>query len=122
MSDSMVTIVGSLGQDPSLRFTNNGHAIASLVVAVSHRYKKQEEWVEETAWWDVTVWNALAENVAASCAKGTRVVCTGRVKQEEWDDKDTGKKRSKLVLVADEVGVSLRWATAVVDRIEREKQ
>lgn len=121
MSDSQIVIIGALGQDPQLRFTNAGKALASLVVAVSHRYKKQDEWVEDTAWWDVTVWGELAENVAASCVKGSRVICTGRVKQEEWDDKDSGKKRTKLVLVADEVGASLRWATATIDRVERER-
>lgn len=121
MSDSQLTIVGSLGRDPELRYTNSGSAIVSLTVAVSHRYKKNEEWIEDTAWVDVTAWNALAENVAASCSKGTRVICTGRLKMDEWDDKNGGGKRSKLVLVADEIGASFRWATAVVDRVERER-
>lgn len=121
MSDSTLTISGSLGKDPELRYTNGGKALCSLTVAVSHRYRKDEVWQEETAWWDVTVWGDMAENIAASCVKGTRVVCYGRVKQDEWDDKNTGTKRTKMVLVADDVGVSLRWATAVVDRIERER-
>lgn len=119
MSDSTINITGSLGKDPELRYTNSGKALCSLVVAVSRRYKKQDEWVEETCWHDVTVWGDLAENVAASCTKGTRVTCSGYTKQEEWDDKDTGKKRTKIVVVADEVGVSLRWATAIVERVER---
>lgn len=121
MSDSTLTISGSLGQDPALRYTNGGKALCSLTVAVGHRYKKDEVWQEETAWWDVTVWGDMAENIAASCVKGTRVVCYGRVKQDEWDDKNGGGKRTKMVLVADDVGVSLKWATAVVDRVERER-
>lgn len=121
MSDSMLVITGSIGRDPELRFTNSGRAICSFTVAVSRRFKKDETWVEETTWHDVTVWGEMGENIAASCAKGTRVMCSGYVKQEEWDDKETGKKRSKHVLVADEVGVSLRWATAVVDKVERER-
>lgn len=121
MSDSTLTITGSLGRDPELRFTNGGRALCSLTVAVSHRFKKDDEWQEETSWVDVTVWGDLAENVAASCVKGTRVTCVGRIKQEEWSDKETGAKRTKLGLAADEVAVSLRWARAEVERIERER-
>lgn len=121
MSDSTVTIVGSLGRDAELRYTTGGQALASMTVAVGHRYKKGDDWVEETAWVDVTCWAQLAENASASLTKGTRVIVTGRLKQEEWDDKETGKKRSKLTLVADEIGPSLRWATCQVERIERDK-
>jgi len=119
MSDSQVTIIGSLGRDAELRFTAGGAAICSFTVAVSHRYKKADDWQEETAWVDVTAWSNLAENIAASCVKGTRVICVGRLKQDTWQDKDSGKDRTKLVLVADSVGPDLRWATAEVARIER---
>lgn len=61
----------------------------------------------------------MGENVAASTAKGTRVICTGRLKQDEWNDKETGAKRSKLTLVADSVGPDLRWATCIVEKTER---
>lgn len=119
MADSTLTIVGSLGRDVDLRFTAGGKAVASLTVAVSNRYKnKADEWVDDTAWVDVTAWDALAENVAASCVKGTRIIATGRIKQEEWE-KD-GQKRQKLSMVADEIGPSLRWARAEVERIERD--
>lgn len=121
MPDSSVTIVGTLGRDPELKFTAGGQALSSFVVAVSHRYKQRgsDEWTEETSWVDVTAWGTLGENVAASCSKGTRVVVVGRIKEDRWDDKDTGAKRSKLTVVADSVGVDLRWATAIVEKIER---
>lgn len=121
MSDGQMTIVGTLGRDPELRFTAGGQALASFVVAVSHRYKPRnsDDWTEETSWVDVTAWGTLGENIAASCAKGNRVIVTGRLKQDEWDDKETGKKRTKLTVVADAVGPDLRWATAIVERLER---
>ena len=121
MSDSFLAISGSIGKDPELRYTNSGRAICTFPVAVSRRYKKDDVWVEETAWWDVTVWGDMAENIAATCFKGTRVMCHGYTKQEEWEDKNGGGKRTKMVLVADEVGASLRWATATVDKVERER-
>lgn len=120
MADSSVTIAGSLGKDPELRFTQSGKAVASGVVAVANRYQRQGEWQEDTAWVEFSCWDALAENFAASCVKGNRVMVTGRFKQEEWEDKDSGKKRTKLVLAADEVAVSLRWARAEIERVTRE--
>jgi single-strand DNA-binding protein len=121
MSDGSMTIVGSLGKDPELKFTATGLAVTAFTVAVSHRYKSKgsDEWTEETAWVDVTCWGSLGENVAQSLSKGTRVLVTGRLKQDEWDDKETGKKRSKLTLTADSCGPDLRWATAIVERTER---
>lgn len=121
MADSTITIVGSLGRDPELRFTTGGRSLCSFTVAVSDRRKVGDEWKEDTSWVDVTAWGTLAENVAASCSKGTRVVVSGRIKQDSWDDKETGQKRSKIAVVADEVGPSLRWARAEIERIEREK-
>jgi single-strand DNA-binding protein len=119
VSDGTIVVVGSLGRDPELKFTTGGRAICGITVAESHRYKSNDEWKEETAWVDVTIWGDLGEHVAASCQKGTRVIVKGRLKQEEWDDKETGKKRAKLTVVADSVGVELRWATAEVTRVER---
>lgn len=120
MADSTVTIVGTLGNDPELRFTSGGKAFATATVAVKNRYQSQGEWQEDTSWVEFTAWGDLAENVAASCAKGNRVIVTGRLRQQEWDDKETGKKRSKLTLVADEVGASLRWARVEIERVARE--
>lgn len=120
MSEGNTTIVGSLGRDPELRYTASGAALCSFTVAQSRRYKSGDEWKEDTAWIDVTAWRDLAEHIVASCTKGTRVIVSGYLRQEEWDDKDTGKKRSKLSLVADACGVELRWATAIVEKIERD--
>lgn len=119
-----MTLVGALGKDPELRFTASGRGVCSFTVAVSHRYKSagSDEWTEETAWVDVTAWGTLGENVAASLSKGNRVVVVGRLKQDEWDDRETGAKRTKLTCVADSVGPDLRWATAVVERTERTKE
>jgi single-strand DNA-binding protein len=120
MAEGEMTIVGSLGRDPELRFTQGSRALCSITVAVGHRYKSGDQWKEETSWVDVTVWGDLGEHVAASCSKGTRVIIKGRIRQEEWEDKETKKKRTKLGLVADFVGVELRFATAEVHRVERE--
>lgn len=120
-NDSTISIVGSLGQDPELRFTPGGQALCSFSVAVSHRYKARgsDDWTEETSWVSVTAWASLAENVAASCIKGTRVVVVGRLKEDNWEDRDTGAKRSKLTVVADSIGPDLRWATVQIERTER---
>lgn len=121
MSDGQITIVGTMGRDPELKFTATGRALCSFVVAVSHRYKPSgsDEWVEETSWMDVTAWGTLGENAAASLAKGNRVLCTGRLKQDSWTDKETGKERQKHTMVADAVGPDLRWARVTVEKLER---
>ena len=117
--DSTVTIVGSLGRDVELRFTTGGKGVASFGVAVSRRYQQNGEWQEKTSWINVTAWGDLAENVAASCVKGTRVLVTGRLEQREYETKE-GEKRTVVEIVADEVGPSLRWARAEVERVERD--
>lgn len=121
MADSQVTIVGALGKDPELRFTPSGRGVTSFTVAVSNRYKpaNSDEWVDDTAWVDCSAWGTLGENFAASCEKGTRVIVVGKLRQEEWDDKETGKKRTKLSLTADSCGPDLRWAQAVIQKTER---
>jgi single-strand DNA-binding protein len=123
MSDSDLTICGGLGRDPELRFTQGGMAMVTMGVAVSRRWldKKTDEWQEKTSWIDVTVFGQLAENVAQSLKKGDRVMVKGRLEQDEWEDRDSGEKRSKLKMVADEIGASLKWATAQVERNVRDK-
>jgi single-strand DNA-binding protein len=93
--------------------------LASFGVAVSKRRKTDDgKWVDDGAeFFDVTCWKDLAENVASSIEKGTRVIVTGRLQQRSWE-KD-GEKKSKVEIVADEVGPSLRWATAGVEKTER---
>ena len=117
--DSTVTIVGNLTRDPELRFTAGGKGVASFGVAVSRRYQQNGEWQEKTSFFNVTAWDTLGENIAASLTKGSRVLVTGRLEQREYETKE-GEKRNVVEIVADEVGPSLRWARAEVERISRD--
>ena len=119
MADSTVTIVGNITRDPELRFTAGGKGVASFGVAVGRRYQQNGEWQEKTSFFNVTAWDTLGENVAASLTKGSRVIVTGRLEQREYETKE-GEKRSVVEIVADEIGPSLRWARAEVERIARD--
>ncbi len=112
------TVVGALTQEPELRFTQNGTPLCSGGIASNRRYQVNGQWEEQTSYFNFTAWRELAENIAASFSKGTRVVATGRMEQKDWTDKD-GNKRTTFDFVIDEIGPSLRWATAVVTRTER---
>ncbi len=118
--DNAVHITGNTGREPELRFTPSGQAVANFGVAVSRRWQNRQtqEWEEATSWIDVTCWGQLAENVSETVAKGSRVTVTGRLDQRSWENQE-GEKRSKVEIVADDVAVSLRWATAQVQRNER---
>lgn len=119
MTDNAIAIAGNITRTPELRFTPTGAAVATFGVAVNRRWRNQRnEWEEETSFFDVVCWRDLAEHVAESIDKGTRVVVTGRLQQRSWET-DAGEKRSKVEVLADEVGPSLRWATATVQRVER---
>lgn len=115
-----VTIVGNCTRDPELRFTPSGQAVATFGVAVNRRWQNRQtqEWEEDTSFFDVTCWQQLAENVSESLQKGSRVIVTGRLDQRSWET-EAGEKRSKVEIVADEIGPSLRFATATVQRNER---
>jgi single-strand DNA-binding protein len=116
-----VTIVGNVTRDPELRFTNSGMAVASFGVAINNGKRNQQtgQWEDgEPSFFDVSCFAQLADNVAESVQKGTRVVVTGRLNQRSWQT-EGGDKRSKVEVVADEVAPSLRWATAAVQRNER---
>ena len=117
MADNTVTLVGNVTRDPELRYTQGGKGVAAFGLAVSRRYQQNNEWQEVTSFFDVTAWAPLAENVAQSISKGNRVVVTGRLEQREWES--DGGKRTKVEVVADEIGPSLRWATCTVTRVER---
>jgi single-strand DNA-binding protein len=117
MSNS-VTLVGNLVEDPELRFTPSGVAMAKLRFAVNRRYQKDGEWVEDTSFFGGTVWRDHAENVAESLQKGMRVIVTGRLQQRSWETPD-GDKRSVVEVDIQEVGPSLRWATAGVTKTPR---
>jgi single-strand DNA-binding protein len=88
-------------------------------VAVNRRYQQNGEWQEDTSFFDVVCWRDLADNVSESISKGDRIIVTGRLEQRSWETQD-GDKRSKVEIVADEVGPSLRWATARVEKIKRD--
>jgi len=114
-----VTLVGNCTRDPELRFTANGQAVATFGLAVNRRWQnRQNEWEEQVSFFDVTCWQQMAENVAETITKGTRVVVNGRLDQRSWETQD-GDKRSKVEVVADEVAPSLRYATAQIVRNER---
>ncbi len=119
MADSVVTIVGNLTRDPELRFTAGGKGIASFGVAVNRRWQQNGEWQEKVSFFNVTAWDTLGENAAASLTKGTRIIVTGRLEQREYETKE-GEKRNVVEIVADEIGPSLRWARAEVERIARD--
>ena len=115
-----VTVAGNLTRDPEIRYTREGQATTSLSVAVNRRWQNQQtkEWEESVSFFDVVCWRDLAENVALSLTKGSRVLVYGRLEQRSWET-DGGERRSKVEIVADEVGASLRFATADVHRVER---
>jgi single-strand DNA-binding protein len=117
-SDNHTTIVGNLVEDPELRFTGNGTAVANLRVAVTQRIQQDGEWRDgETSFFRVNVWRGQAEHLADSLAKGDRVMVTGRLRQRTWETPE-GEKRSVTEIEADEVGASLKWATAKVERVK----
>lgn len=119
MTGFQITAVGNVTRDPELRFTPSGKAVAKFSIAKNVRVKDDKgNWTDGTPeFFDVTVWEGLAENVAESVGKGTRVIVSGELKQETWTDKDNPElKRSRHVIVADEVGPSLRWATASIKK------
>jgi single-strand DNA-binding protein len=114
MADTHVTITGNLTDDPDLRFTPNGTAVANFRIAVTARVKDGDSWRDgETSFFRVNVWRQLAEYVAESLTKGDRAVVVGRLKSRSWETPE-GDKRS--VVEADEVAPSLRWATAKPER------
>ena len=121
MADNSVTVIGNITRDPELRFTNSGRPQVSFGLAVNRRYQQNGEWVEQTSFFNVVAWAQLAENVSESLAKGARVIVNGRLEQRSWETQD-GEKRSVIEIVADEVGPSLRWATAKIEKNERSSE
>ena len=119
-SDNQITIVGNLTDDPELRYTANGAAVANFTVAHSTRIRDAAgNWTDgETSFFRVNVWRGLAENAAESLTRGTRVVVTGRLRQRSWENQE-GEKRSMIEIEADDVGPSLKWATAKVEKTSR---
>lgn len=116
--ETVVTVVGNLTADPELRFTNSGVALATFTIASTPRTfdRASNEWKDgEALFLRASVWREFAEHVASSLTKGSRVIATGRLKQRSYETKE-GEKRSTIELDVDEIGPSLRYATAQVTR------
>ncbi|MBV9594637.1 MAG: single-stranded DNA-binding protein, partial [Actinobacteria bacterium] len=115
------TVVGNLTADPELRFTPSGAAVASFTVASTPRNfdRQSNEWKDgEALFLRCSIWRQAAENVAESLTRGTRVVVSGRLKQRSYETRE-GEKRTVVELEVDEIGPSLRYATAKVNRTQR---
>ena len=118
-SENSVTLVGNLTKDPELRYTPSGAGVANFGLAVNRRYQQNGEWQEQVSFFNIVAWSELGENAAASLSKGMRVIVTGRLEQRSYETKE-GEKRSVTEIRADELGPSLRWAQAQVERISRD--
>jgi single-strand DNA-binding protein len=118
MADNTVTLVGNVTRDPELRYTTGGRGVASFGMAVNRRYQVNGEWQEQTSFFNVVAWGTLGENAAACVTKGTRLVVFGRLEQRSWETQD-GEKRTVVEVIADELGPSLRWAQAQVEKTAR---
>ena len=119
--DNSVVITGNLTRDPELRFGNSGTPILNISIAVNSRKKGQNgEWVDDPNYFEVSAFGDLAENAAATLAKGNRVTVTGRLDWSQWEDRTTQEKKSKVSIVADDIAASLRWATGTIQRTERQ--
>lgn len=119
--DIPITIIGNLTNDPELRFTPSGAAVASFTVASSSRVldKQTNEWKDgDTTFLRCNVWRQYAENVAESLQRGMRVLVNGRLKQRSYETKE-GEKRTVYEVEVDDVGPALRYATAKVNKVTR---
>jgi len=116
--ETIITVVGNLTADPELRYTQGGLAVANFTIASTPRTfdRQANDWKDGDALFlRASCWREFAEHVAGSLTKGSRVIATGRLKQRNYDDRD-GNKRTAIELEVDEIGPSLRYATAQVTR------
>jgi len=120
LMSNATTLSGNLTRDPEIRYTRDGQANATFGMAVNRRWQTRgsDTWEEATSFFDVVCWRELAENVALSLVKGARVIVAGRLEQHTWEN-EAGERRSRVEVTADEVGPSLRFATAEISRTER---
>src|SRR6185436_5288255 len=119
--DVTITVIGNLTDDPELRFTPSGAAVAKFRVASTPRFldKQTNEWKDgEPLFLACNIWRQAAENVAESLQRGARVIVTGRLRQRSYETRE-GEKRTVMELEVDEIGPSLRYATAKVQRMQR---
>jgi len=119
--ETTITVIGNLTNDPELRFTPSGSAVANFTIASTPRTfdRQSNEWKDgETLFLRAAVWREAAENVAESLTKGMRVIVSGRLKSRSYETKE-GEKRTVIELEVDEIGPSLRYASAKVNRTQR---
>src|SRR5499427_2753728 len=119
--DTAITIAGNLVDDPELRYTPTGQAVANFRVASTPRFldRQTNEWKDgEPLFLTCNVWRQAAENVAESLQRGARVIVTGRLRQRSYETRE-GEKRSVMELEVDEIGPSLKYATAKVQKMQR---
>jgi single-strand DNA-binding protein len=119
--ETVITVVGNLTADPELRFTPSGAAVASFTVASTPRTldRATNEWKDgEALFLRCSIWRQAAENVAESLTRGSRVIVSGRLQQRSYETRE-GEKRTVIEMQVDEVGPSLRYATAKVNRTQR---
>jgi single-strand DNA-binding protein len=122
--ETVITVVGNLTSDPELRYTQNGLAVANFTIASTPRSfdRASNDWKDGDALFlRASVWREFAEHVAGSLTKGSRVVATGRLKQRSYETKE-GEKRTSIELEVDEIGPSLRYATAQVTRTSSSRE
>jgi single-strand DNA-binding protein len=119
--DTVITVIGNLTADPELRFTQSGAAVANFTVASTPRTldRQSGEWKDgEALFLRCNIWRQAAENVAESLTRGARVIVSGRLKQRSFETRE-GEKRTVVELEVDEIGPSLRYATAKVNKVSR---
>ena len=122
--ETVITVVGNLTSDPELRYTQNGLAVANFTIASTPRSfdRASNDWKDgEALFLRASVWREFAEHVAGSLTKGSRVIATGRLKQRSYETKE-GEKRTSIELEIDEIGPSLRYATAQVTRTSSSRE
>lgn len=112
-----ITVIGNLTADPELRQTNSGKSVLNFSLAYTPR--KPDGTDGQTSFYNIVAWEYLAENFAASFKKGDRLIVTARVTQDKWDDKDSGKAMTRLVITADEVGGTIRFHTCEMSKVRR---
>ena len=117
MNGIQLTIAGNVTRDPEISTVGNGATLAKFSIAVERSWKNEQtgDWDKATSFVDVVAWRFIAEDVERLLQKGMRVVVSGRLDQQSWEDKDTGKTRNRFELTADEIAISSR----AIDSLER---
>jgi single-strand DNA-binding protein len=116
MADTHVAITGNLTDNPEVTFTPNGAAVCNFRLAVTPRIREGDTWKDgETSFFRITAWRQLAEHVGDSLGKGDRVIVLGQLRARSWETPE-GERRSVVEVTAEEVGPSLKWATAKPER------